>query len=182
MLSNLQRMKLTRYFRVYDVDDDGVIGLADFERVVENLRTLHGLDETSSQYDALREGYLVRWNAVREAADVDGDGGVNVEEWLDYWAEVLADDARYEAEVAALSARLFDLFDTDEDGVIRADEFCDFYSAYGLSAALARKVFVDLDQNSDGALSRDELLIVGREFYRSDDPEAPGNKLFGPIG
>lgn len=181
MLSKLQTRKLTRYFRVYDVDDDGAIGPSDFERVVENVRVLHGLDDASAGHQALRQSYVLRWQALAAHADVDQDGAVDLGEWLGYWKDVLANPTRYEEEVAAMSATLFDIFDTDEDGVIGADEFCNFYSAYGLSAALARQVFMDLDANGDGQVSRDELLAMGREFYRSDDPEAPGNRLFGPI-
>ena len=36
MLTDLQTKKLTRYFEVYDIDDDGVIQASDFERIVEN--------------------------------------------------------------------------------------------------------------------------------------------------
>jgi Ca2+-binding EF-hand superfamily protein len=33
---------VTRYFQVYDADDDGQIDAGDFERVVENVRILRG--------------------------------------------------------------------------------------------------------------------------------------------
>ena len=36
MLTDLQTKKLTRYFQVYDIDDDGAIEASDFERIVEN--------------------------------------------------------------------------------------------------------------------------------------------------
>lgn len=181
MLSSLQKQKLTRYFRVYDVDDDGAIGRRDFERVLENLRVLHGVDGHGPQWAALRQAYLHRWEAVRRSADVDADGGVDLEEWLDYWAALMADSDRYEAEVSSLVDRLYALFDTDESGWIDADEFCDFYGAYGLRAALAREVFGDLDGDGDGAISRAELTALAHEFYRSNDPEAPGNRLYGPL-
>ena len=54
MLSDLQRDKLTRYFRVYDINDDGRIRADDFQRVVENVRILHGLDDGSPAHRALR--------------------------------------------------------------------------------------------------------------------------------
>jgi len=44
MLTDLQTKKLTRYFQVYDIDDDGAIEASDFERIVENVRVLHGED------------------------------------------------------------------------------------------------------------------------------------------
>lgn len=180
MLSELQEKKLTRYFRVYDVDDDGRIGRPDFERVVENVRILHGLSDDSPEHRALRRGYLERWDGIRESADGDGDQGVDLGEWLSYWGRLLEDDDRYEAEVAMVTDRLFALFDTDEDGEIGPDEFCDFYGIFGLSAALARRVFVELDQNGDGVISREELASIGHQFYRGDEPGAPGNLLFGP--
>ncbi len=181
MLTELQKKKLTRYFRVYDIDDDGVIGSRDFERVLENLRILHGLSGQSLDFHALRAGFLQRWAGLCNAADQDSDGQVDLSEWLQYWDGVLADDIRYDSEVTTLAYRLIDLFDTDESGAIGANEFCDFFGAYGLSAALAREIFLDIDVNGDGQISRAELQAMAHEFYRSDDPDAPGNRLFGPL-
>jgi Ca2+-binding EF-hand superfamily protein len=182
MLSDLRKRKLTRYFRVYDVDDDGRIARPDFERVVENVRMLHGVGEKSPGHRALLAGYLRRWDALRASADADADGGVDLGEWLAYWDAVLGDDARYQAEVASVADQLFELFDHDGDGVLGADEFCNFYGVYGLKSAQARQVFVDLDRDGDGVITREELMEMAHQFYRSDDPEAPGNGLFGPIG
>ncbi len=181
MLSPFQKQKLTRYFTVYDVNDDGAIGVVDFERVLENLRYLHRLDADAPHLTGLRSAYVKRWEAVRQSADTDHDGAVDLTEWLAYWDGVLSDEDRYETEVTALVDRLYVLFDTDEDGVIEADEFANFYGAYGLSAALSRQVFMDLDVDGDGAISRAELTEMAHQFYRSDDPDAPGNRLYGPL-
>ena len=180
MLSDLRRKKLTRYFRVYDVNDDDRIGPGDFLRVVENVRILHGLKDGSPDHLALRDGYMNRWESMRASADSDADGGVDLEEWLSYWEEVTEDEERYEEEIGSHIDRILELFDTDEDGILEANEFCDFYGVYGLSAALARSVFVELDANSDGAVSREELREMADQFYLGDDPDAPGNLFFGP--
>ncbi len=84
MLSDLQTKKLTRYFEVYDVDDDGHIDAADFERMVENVRILRGESDHSKAYVDLRESYMGRWDALQASADVDDDGGVDIDEWLAY--------------------------------------------------------------------------------------------------
>jgi len=180
MLTDLQRKKLTRYFHLYDRDGDGNIGPADFERVVENVRIMSGLSPESHRHQGLRRTYLARWESLRRSADADQDGRIDVSDWLAYWDGVLQADDRYQAEVASVVRRLFDFFDADQDGYIGLHEFSDLYASYGLSSALARSIFTDLDVNHDGMISRQELLDIGHHFYRGDDPSAPGNRLFGP--
>lgn len=179
MLSDLQTRKLTRYFQVYDIDDDGRIEASDFARIVENVRLLHGEDDAAN---GLHGAYGRLWGRISEAADVDGDSGVDLDEWLAYWQIALEDDARYESEVQALTDRLFAVFDLDEDGSIGAAEFSDFYGIFGLSVSLAESVFEALDEDGDGRVTREELRSAGRAFFRSDDVQQPGNLLFGPYG
>lgn len=182
MLTDLQTKKLTRYFRVYDIDDDGRIARADFERIFENVRILRGEEDGSSGHRSLRDLYMGLWERLRAAADGDRDGGVDLDEWLAYWQLALADDERSEAETRALTDRLFEVFDVDEDGTIGVSEFSDFYGVFGLAVSLAETVFDELDTDGDGVITRSELLDISRQFYRSDDVEAAGNVLFGPIG
>jgi Ca2+-binding EF-hand superfamily protein len=113
---------------------------------------------------------------------VDGERGIDLDEWLAYWQLALEDDARYEEEVQAITDRLFTVFDLDEDDAIGPNEFADFYGVFGLAVSLAQTVFTELDTNGDGVITRAELLEVSREFYRGDDVEAAGNMLFGPYG
>ena len=181
MLSDLQTKKLTRYFQVYDIDDDGRIAASDFERIVENVQMLHGYPAGVSAVSELRGAYMSLWNRIR-GADGDGDGTIDVDEWLAYWQLALEDDARYEAEVEAITDRIFTVFDLDEDDAIGPGEFADFYGTFGLPVSLAETVFVSLDRNEDGVLTRAEMLEIGREFFRGDDVEAAGNVLFGPYG
>jgi len=180
VLTDLQRKKLTRYFCLYDVDGNNRIGTGDFERVVENVRILHGLATDSPGHEALRDGFRRRWESLRTSADADHDGSVDLAEWLDYWDHVIETDELYEAEVTSIAARLFETFDTDGDGMLGADEFCNFYGAYGLPSALARRVFLDLDVDGDAVISHGELMDMVHEFCRSTDPNAAGNQLFGP--
>jgi Ca2+-binding EF-hand superfamily protein len=182
VLSELQEKKLTRYFQVYDIDDNGRIAASDLERVVENVRVLQGAAEGSFAEQGLRSSIMTFWSALSGSADVDQDGEIDLDEWLAYWQVALESDLRYAEEVEAITGHLFTVSDTDEDGEIGPDEFVNFYGVFGLGANLARSVFVELDVNNDGITSREELLEVGRQFYRSDDPASPGNMLFGPYG
>ncbi len=181
MLSDLQTKKLTRYFQMYDVDDDGRIAAVDFERIVENVRMLHG-DSRSHGPDTLRDAYMSLWDRLRSSADSDRDGGIDLDEWLAYWQVALGDDERAEQEIQAITERLLHVFDLDEDDSIGVSEFSDFYGVFGLAVSLAETVFVELDTNGDGVISRAELTELSRQFYRGNDLEAAGNVLFGPYG
>ncbi len=75
---------------------------------------------------------------------------MDLSEWLAYWDEVLADEARYEDEVASVARTALRGLRHDGDGVLGADEFCNFYGVYGLKSAMARQVFLDLDVDGDG--------------------------------
>lgn len=179
MLTDLQTKKLTRYFQVYDIDDDGAIEASDFERIVENVRMLHG--EDGNGQDELSGAYRELWTRIA-GADGDGDGAVDLDEWLAYWQVALESDERFSEEVAGLTHRLFTVFDLDEDDVIGRSEFADFFGVFGLSVDLAESVFDALDTNDDSSITRDELLQASSEFFRSDDVESGGNMLYGPYG
>jgi D-3-phosphoglycerate dehydrogenase len=85
-------------------------------------------------------------------------------------------------EYVEIVVRADEVFDVDEDGTIGLSEFSDFYGVFGLAVSLAETVFDELDADGDGVITRSELLDISRQFYRSDDVEAAGNVLFGPIG
>jgi len=180
VLSDLQTKKLTRYFQVYDIDDDGRIESSDFARIVENVGVLHGSDRAGS--DPVRQAYRALWERLREGADSDGDQGVDLDEWLGYWQLALEDDERFESEVLAITDRLFSVFDLDEDNGIGRNEFADFYGIFGLSVDLASTVFDTLDADGKGMLTRAGLDGIARQFFRGDDVEEPGSFLFGPYG
>ena len=180
MLTDVQRQNLTRYFHLYDIDDDECIGVKDFERVIENVRILRNLSPKSLEYATLRDDLFRRWEALREGADTDEDGTIDLDEWLVYWEAVFSDEQHYISELNAIINRFFLIFDTNEDGVIGPDEFCDLYSVYGMSTALARQVFIELDEDGDGVMSHGELTDVARKFFQGDDPHSPANLLFGP--
>ena len=181
MFSELQKRKLTRYFRVYDMNNDGRVAASDFERVVENLRALHDLDVESARFAEIRDGFMSRWDNMRWWADRDSDGSLDLVEWLRYWDELLSRKQRYEDEVAAVLKRVLSLFDTDDDGVIGPGEFASFYDVYGLDSSLASEVFERLDANGDGVISREELETISEQFFlERSDAEARGNHLYGP--
>lgn len=71
------------------------------------------------------------------------------------------------------------VLDADGDGRISAEEYVQGTTGY-MDPATAREVFARMDADGDGHLSQQELSRLVDEWLRSDDPDAPGNMLWGP--
>jgi len=72
-----------------------------------------------------------------------------------------------------------DLFDDNHDGYISTDEYVDMFVVYGIDIKYSAKSFIKLDINRDDRLSRNELLHAFETFLLSNEPNQPGNWIFG---
>jgi hypothetical protein len=63
---------------------------------------------------------------------------------------------------------------------ISQQEWAGLLSVYNVSPVYAPLVFPKLDANQDGFLSKEEVLQLIRDFFYSNEPEAPANDMFGP--
>ena len=56
-----------------------------------------------------------------------------------------------------------------------------FYKCLGLSQSVAKESFKAIDTDSNGFISKPELLKAYEEFLWGVDENAPGNMFFGPL-
>jgi hypothetical protein len=73
------------------------------------------------------------------------------------------------------------LSDQDGDGRLSQQEYVANLRSFNVNEAAANEAFRRLDQDGDGYLTQAELSRCVEEFFYSEDPEAPGNWLVGPI-
>jgi Ca2+-binding EF-hand superfamily protein len=85
----------------------------------------------------------------------------------------------YNKFVDDFAGEIFDNFDSDKDGYISLDEFIDMFCAYRIEVRFAAKAFRKIDLNHDDLISRGELISAVKEYFISNDEDAPGNWLFG---
>jgi Ca2+-binding EF-hand superfamily protein len=181
MLSDLRRRKFTNYFSVLDRSGNGKLGEADLEHIVEGVTAVRGLAPGSEEYAAMEGAIMATWTHLMEHADQGGDGGVTLDEWLATLEDTAADDEKYATYVTPFAGGVIALLDLDDDGVVGLSEYQRFFEIFGISPAGAEEAFSHLDVRGDGRVTTDEALERVREFHCSDDPDAPGNWLFGPF-
>jgi len=181
MLSDLRRRKFANYFSILDRSGNGLLGESDLARIVEGVTAVRGLEPGTEEYAALEAAIMATWTHLMEYADQNRDNGVSLDEWLATLEATAADEEKYATYVTPFAGGVIALLDLDDDGVVGLSEYEKFFEIFGISHEGAEEAFSHLDVKGDGRVTFDEALERVREFHQSDDPDAPGNWLFGPF-
>ena len=180
MLTDIQIRKLTKLFRLYDANDDGVLVQQDFIALATRLANLRQDVRVSPHYDQILAHLQQDWMCLCEVADQNSDARITLGEWLAYYEQILNDIKQYASRVIALVRLLFDTFDQDGDGKISEQEWISLLSIFNVLPIYASSIFLNLDANQDGVLNQDEVLTLIHDFFYINEPSAPANFMFGP--
>lgn len=185
MASEFQIKKYRHMFNVFDTNSDGGFDKDDTMQVVARMAELRGISSDSPEYIRLRSDYESWWQMLGAQLDADHDGRVTEDEFVSFWV-VFADQAQAGNEalaslLVASGEMNFDLLDTNRDGAISLEEYTDWLKAQSVETDY-EACFKTLDLDGDGILNRYEAGMLLRNYILSDDPDAPGNLLYGNIG
>jgi juvenile hormone diol kinase len=179
MLTDLQRAKISALFDIYDANHDGVLEASDFARVATNLANEIGAGDDAQERATLQAQYRVAWDLISGLAERTGDNQLQLTEWTTAFDRVLGSEQHFEAIVLMMSNLVFDTFDLDRNELVDEAEYERFVRAYQTPNASPSVAFRRLDRDGDGRMTRDDAITGIREYFTSNDPEAPGNALFG---
>ena len=183
MLGDLQRQKAAYYFDLIDEDDNGLIEPADFQLRADRLaEVLKVTDET--EREELRERVLQWWEHLSTLADANADGQITREEWRMYWARFkvavsMGNNRRSIENLEKAARQTFRAIDRSGSGRITEEEFSNWLKAWDVDDVAG--VFERLDRDNSGYLTEEDLAEATTEFYLSNDPDAPGNVLYGEL-
>jgi len=184
MIGDLQRRKASYYFDLVDEDDNGLIQAEDFELRAERMAEARNVTDEAARA-RLRNRVMSWWEHLCALADFDDDDRVTREEWETYWQSIEAavnqggearDKTIQSFERAARGT--YAAINTG-DGPIPEDEYAEWLAAWGVEDG--GDAFRRLDRDDTGALSQNNLVEAVKEFYLSNDPNAPGNALYGEL-
>jgi Ca2+-binding EF-hand superfamily protein len=182
-LGDLQRRKAAHYFDLIDADGNGLIESGDFQRRADRLA--EALEVTSEEErERLRRRVMLWWEHLSSLADANDDGRITQSEWEMYWerfkiAVSMGNNRRSIARLERVARHTFRAIDRTDSGKVTEEEFADWLSAWDLDRDEA--VFRRLDRDDNGFLTEEDFTKATKEFYLSNDPDAPGNVLYGEL-
>ncbi|MFD6181869.1 EF-hand domain-containing protein [Streptomyces goshikiensis] len=175
--------KLTRAFAMLDVDGDGNLREEDLLALSNRLAAAFDLSGEATKIARLREAFAQLWTHDLSTMDADRDGQLDRAEFIAGMRKAVANDR--EGILQRLSVMVdawMDICDTDGNGLIDEDEFQTMYiKSLGADPSDLKVAFAKLDTDRNGTLGREEIRRATEEYYTSEDPQAPGNWLFGNL-
>ncbi len=179
-LTAFQTRKLTVLFKVLDIDGDGALDQDDHVVLLNNLAAVRGWALGSPEYESFVNRMAFVWRELATNADPRRTGRISLEDWLIYNAELL--DGRLEPNAVLMAATtILEVIDKNGDGRVSLPEYKLFFHVYGISPDGAEETFAELDLDGDGYISHDEMHQHCEDFWTSDDPTRPGNRVFGKL-
>jgi Ca2+-binding EF-hand superfamily protein len=181
MLTDFRKRKLMVLFDMYDIDKNGLLEQADYERIGQNLAASLHYQPGSPEYARLSASQMAVWNSIYQLCGAPASQSVTPEEYLAALDQLLSDKNNYQTIVGTWTDSLIELSDQDGDGRLSQQEYVANARSFNIDEEAATEAFRRLDRNGDGYLTHDEISQGVEEYFYSDDPQAPGNWLGGPI-
>jgi Ca2+-binding EF-hand superfamily protein len=180
MVSELRQKKLEKSFGSIDVDADGVIDLLDVTALSQIWCDTYELTPRSEHWRSIHAAGNKMFAGMPGTVDADGIKRVTARDWVD-WADKPDFPEFVEESAIPYSMAVFAAADADNDGRINAAEMMAAQIKGGMSEAETKSAFSVLDTDGDGYVTFDQYVEAAREFYLSDDPNAPGNHIAGEL-
>ncbi|NET03673.1 MAG: hypothetical protein F6K16_02825 [Symploca sp. SIO2B6] len=174
--------RMKTYFKVMDVDKNGVLSLSDFEAIADRISQLQ---DNSSKPEEIRELFRSLYqNVVAGGAAVDSNTMIGEEEFLGNAAKAVTlvestpEVGRRKNEV------FFDLIDTDHSGKISREEYRKYLAIYsgGDDPNRASQAFDSIDVDGTGSIGREEFIEGHMRYWFEDGSDQSFSPLpYGPL-
>jgi len=182
-LGDLQRRKAAHYFALIDTDGNDLIEREDFQRRADRLAETLNVDGEAER-ERLQRRVMLWWEHLSTLADANDDGRITRHEWEMYWerfkiAVSMGSNHRSVERLERVARHTFRAIDRTDSGRVTEEEFANWLAAWNVGQH--ETVFRRLDRDDKGYLTEEDLTKAITEFYLSNDPDAPGNVLYGEL-
>lgn len=179
MLSNVKIAKFRHYFDMTDANNDGVVTKADFELAAEQTVKELEFAPDSEQAEQLIDSVMSYWESLSQHADVNHDGRVELQEWLDHWESITSSQEMIDQLVGGYGQMVLAVYDRDGDGRLSYEDFSAYYRGHQIPEENCKLAFEKMDADQDGYVDNREFFNTAMQYFTSEDATSPGNYLFG---
>lgn len=158
--------RLKRRFDKWDVNGNGTLERADFEREADKIVRLFGNAPDSAEALQMTDALTGMFDKLARQANVSSGGSLSEQQfneiagtWIEQGEPALSEALR------PLVAGVFGLCDRNSDGKLQGEEFATWLAAIGKDKAAAQETFQQVDKDGSGELSFDEVLGTVVEFH-----------------
>ncbi|MFF4368399.1 oxygenase MpaB family protein [Streptomyces sp. NPDC001594] len=171
--------RLEAFFRrVLDQTGNGRVDSADLQAMVHTM--CWRLELPAEREDEVYAAFEDWWARLREAADSDGDGGVECGEFVSAMlAGVDRDPAYLEKGLVPAVRALFRAADRDGSGYLGADEYRLLFGGPRVHPAELNDGFRELDADGDGRVEEAEFVAAFCDFFTARTDTTAGTGLLG---
>ncbi|MFH7594397.1 oxygenase MpaB family protein [Streptomyces racemochromogenes] len=171
--------RLEAFFRqVLDQTGNGRVDSADLQAMVHTM--CWRLELPTEREDELYAAFEGWWRQLREAADTDGDGGVDCREFVSAMtAGVDRDPAYLEKGLVPAVRALFRAADADGSGRLGADEYRALFGGPRVHPAELNDGFRAMDADGDGQVGEEEFVAAFCAFFTARSGSVAGAGLLG---
>ncbi|MEU4512676.1 hypothetical protein AB0G05_24560 [Nonomuraea wenchangensis] len=181
MAIDLLNHKLDRAFDHIDANRNGVVEREDLLGLGARILVGFGESPTSVTGASLVGSFDGIWATLARTLERDGDSGIARPDFRVAMTAAFVTGDSYDAVFRPATRAVAELCDGDRDGDVTIGEFRTMLSAFGVAYDDVDAAFDRLDREGRGTLTVTGLVTAAADYYRSPDPNAAGNWLFGPL-
>lgn len=168
-------------FAMLDVTKDSRLAEDDVAKLAADIGAIMPGERDQRKIAGFRDAMLGWWRALLPALGLPPDAEMSREQFREAMVAVILEEGRYVEVFEPVAVTWFQLYDADDSDSLSVEEFQVLSRALEISESDTEAGFRTFDVNGDGELSMAEFLVVARQFYEGQDPDAPGNWLYGPV-
>ena len=169
--SEFWQRKLRTVDRIRDINKDGFISRADFMILGQRYKDMGSSEQHLKKLDASIEVLCM-------AIGLTDDSIKRTHEEL---VETFRKSKTNADDISKIFSSVFEVMDSDGNGVISFKEWTDYYSVTGIDTKYARASFDAMDTNGDGIFSKEEFYAYNKEFYYSTEDKLNSSIMYGPL-
>lgn len=181
MVNEVLEQKWNHFFRLIDVNKDGVWSIEDATDLSLRVARVWGIESNGRLFERIEKSFLARFKSVvSKIKDREKGTAITKNEWLNFCENFLMEDRHTLSEFISIESDfIIELFDIDENGCLDQNEFIAFLDCFDIEENEAVQCFRILDQKSNGHLRKDEIKTAMVKFFSNGIAKERSNFIFG---